>query len=68
MYVNTEVSFKYLSVYMYIHMVKPKKDRIKVTWSIDRDLVKKVKIEAIEKETDASSIVEMAIKKFLNKR
>lgn len=52
---------------MYIHMPKEKRNRAKVTWSIDRDLIKKVKIEAIEKETDASSIVEDSIRKFLKK-
>jgi predicted transcriptional regulator len=45
-----------------------KKNRVKITWSIDSDLVKRVKHEAIDMDTDASSIVEKAIKKLLNKK
>lgn len=47
-------------------MVVKKKNRVKITWSIDKDLIKKVKHEAVEKETDASSIVEQALRKFLS--
>ncbi|MCK5615946.1 hypothetical protein KAR91_79520 [Candidatus Pacearchaeota archaeon] len=44
--------------------MKPRKrNRIKVTWSIDADLVKRVKHEAVDKNTDASGIVERAIRK-----
>ena len=46
-------------------MVEKKKNRVKITWSIDADLVKKVKHEAIDRDTDASSVVEDALKKFL---
>ena len=42
-----------------------RKNRVKITWSIDADLVKKVKHEAVDKGTDASSLVERALKKFL---
>ena len=48
-------------------MAGNKKNRGKITWSIDKDLVKKVKHEAVDKGTDASSIVEMALRKFLSK-
>lgn len=41
------------------------KNRMKVTWSIDADLVKKVKHEAIDRDTDASGVVEEALRKFL---
>jgi predicted transcriptional regulator len=42
-----------------------KTGRIKVTWSIDGELVKRVKHEAIDRDTDASGIVEEALRKFL---
>ena len=48
-------------------MVENKKNRVKITWSIDAELVKKVKHEAIDRDTDASSIVEEAIRKLLLK-
>ena len=48
-------------------MVEKKKNRVKITWSIDKDLVKKVKHDAIEMEIDASSVVEKALRKFLKK-
>jgi len=53
---------------MYIHMVKEKKNRVKITWSIDSDLIKKVKHEAIDRDTDASGIVEIAIRNYFNKK
>ena len=43
------------------------KNRVKITWSIDKDLVKKVKHEAIDRNTDASSLVEEALRKFFKK-
>lgn len=46
-------------------MVGKSKNRIKITLSLDKDLVKQVKHEAIEKETDMSSIVEQLLRKFL---
>lgn len=49
-------------------MEKTKKNRVKITWSIDEELVKKVKHEAIDRGTDASSIVEDALRKELKKR
>ena len=52
---------------MYISMVKKAGNRVKITWSIDADLVKKVKHEAIDRGTDASSVVEQAIRKLLGK-
>lgn len=48
-------------------MGRNKGNRTKVTWSIDKGLVKKVKHEAIDKDTDASSIVEKALRKLLLK-
>ncbi len=39
--------------------------RIKVTWSIDEDLVKQVKHAAIDRDTDASTLVEKALRKEL---
>ena len=45
-----------------------KNKRVKVTWSINSDLIKQVKHEAIDRDTDASSIVEDAIKDWLNKK
>jgi hypothetical protein len=41
--------------------------RVKITWSINKDLIKKVRHEAVDRETDASSLVEEALKKFLEK-
>jgi len=52
---------------MSVNKVKKGKNRVKVTWSIDEDLVKKVKHEAIDRKTDASSLVEEALRKFLSK-
>ena len=52
---------------MYIRMSGNKKNRVKITWSIDSVLIKQVKHLAIDKNTDASSIVEEALKKFLSK-
>lgn len=52
---------------MYIRMVGNKKNRIKITWSIEADLVKRIKHEAVDLDTDASSVVEQALKKFLKK-
>lgn len=49
-------------------MVVSKKNRVKVTWSIDVNLVKRIKHEAIDRETDASSIVEEALRKLLEKQ
>lgn len=43
------------------------KGRIKITWSIDRELVKRVKHKAIDMDTDASSVVEQALREFLSK-
>ena len=48
-------------------MVEKSKNRVKITWSINKDLIKKVRHEAIERETDASSLVEEALRKFLSK-
>jgi hypothetical protein len=48
-------------------MVENKKNRVKITWSIDADLVKEVKHKAVDMEKDASSIVEDALRKFLRK-
>ncbi|MCK4634676.1 MAG: hypothetical protein KAT37_02265 [Candidatus Aenigmarchaeota archaeon] len=45
-----------------------KKNRVKITWSIDADLVKKTKHLAVDKDTDASSIVEEALKKYLKNK
>ncbi len=53
---------------MYIHMVKKSEGRVKITWSISSDLIKQVKHRAIDMDTDASSIVEEAIKDWLNKK
>lgn len=52
---------------MYIHMAVSKKNRVKITWSIDADLIKEVKHRAIDMDMDASSIVERAIKEWLGK-
>lgn len=49
-------------------MVKNSKNRVKITWSIDANLVKDVKHKAIDMDTDASTIVEKAIRKFLSGR
>lgn len=49
-------------------MAVNKRNRVKVTWSIDEDLVKKVKHEAVDRKTDASSLVEEALRKFLIER
>ena len=48
-------------------MVENAKKRIKITWSIDEELVKAVKHEAIDRDTDASTLVEEALKKLLKK-
>jgi len=48
-------------------MAGKKKNRVKITWSIDSDLVKKIKHEAIDCNTDASSVVEKAIRRMLKK-
>jgi hypothetical protein len=48
-------------------MVNKKGNRVKITWSIDYDLIKEVKHKAVDMDTDASSIVEEALKKFLRK-
>lgn len=48
-------------------MVNKNGNRVKITWSIDADLIKKVKHLAIDKNMDASSVVEDALKKFLKK-
>jgi len=53
---------------MYIHMVEKKSKRVKITWSINEDLVKAVKHEAIDRNTDASSLVEDALKKELKNK
>lgn len=52
---------------MVVFMADKKKNREKITWSIDKDLIKEVKHLAIDKETDASSIVEEALKRYLKK-
>jgi hypothetical protein len=38
------------------------RNRTKVTWSIDANLVKRVKFRTVEDETDASTVVEKALK------
>jgi hypothetical protein len=48
-------------------MAVNKKNRGKITWSIDKDLVKEVKHKAVDMNTDASSVVEEALRKFLKK-
>ena len=48
-------------------MVVNGKNRIKITWSIDSELVKEIKHKAIDMDTDASSIVEDALRAFLKK-
>jgi post-segregation antitoxin (ccd killing protein) len=45
-----------------------KKNRVKVTWSIDADLIKKIKHEAVDREIDTSTIVEEALKKHLRQQ
>jgi predicted transcriptional regulator len=45
-------------------MVMNKKNRIKITWSIEEELVKRVKHKAVDMDTDASSIVEDALRKL----
>lgn len=52
---------------MYIRMETTKKNRVKITWSIDADLIKRVKHEAVDRDTDASGIVEDALRVFLKK-
>ena len=47
-------------------MTMSSKNRVKITWSIDSELVKKVKHEAIDRGTDASSVVEEAIRSLLS--
>ena len=44
------------------------KNRVKITWSIDSDLVKQVKHAAIDLDVDASTLVEEAIRDRLNKK
>jgi hypothetical protein len=48
-------------------MVNKKGNRVKITWSIDSDLIKEVKHKAVDMDTDASSIVEEALRKLLKK-
>lgn len=49
-------------------MVNKRGNRVKITWSIDADLIKKVKHEAIDLEKDASSIVEDAIREWFDRK
>ncbi len=38
-----------------------------VNWSLDADIVKKAKIEAVKRDSTLSSLVEDALRKFLGK-
>jgi hypothetical protein len=49
-------------------MAKKKKNRIKITWSIDADLIKEVKHKAIDMDIDTSSVIENAIIYWLDKK